>query len=250
MEIVLIGAGNMGYAMLKGLSSNYEVEVIDRNEEILKKVKKEFFGVKVSKSVDDVSNKIVILAVKPQSLSSIELNGKAKAIISILAGVPISKIEDRVDAKYYIRAMPNVAAKNMSSVTSVVGDEDFKEEALKILSTIGKTVWLSSEKELDIATALAASSPAWLAIVAESLIDGAVNLGLNRAKATEYMDGLFEGVGGLLKDLHPALLKDMVTSPAGTTIAGVEILEESGVRSAFIKAMKESLARAKALEEA
>ena len=249
MEIVLIGAGNMGYAMLKGLSSRYSVEVVEKNEEILERIKKEFEGVKVSKEVEDITNKVVILAIKPQSLSSLELKGEARAIISILAGTPIARIRDRFDAKYYIRAMPNVAAKNLKSLTSLVGDREFKKEACEILSSIGKTIWLDSEYELDIATALAASSPAWLAIVAEALVDGAVNLGLNRAKATQYLDGLFEGVGGLLKDTHPAMLKDMVTSPKGTTIAGVEILEENRVRSAFIKAMKESLKRAKELEE-
>jgi len=140
--------------------------------------------------------------------------------------------------------MPNVAALNLKSVTSVVGDLEFKDEALEILSSIGKAIWLNSEKELDIATGLAASSPAWLAIVAEALADGAVNLGLPRDKAYEYLGGLFEGVGSVLESKHPALFKDMVCSPGGTTIAGVAKLEKEGVRSAFIEAMDECYNRA------
>ena len=248
MELVLIGAGNMGKAMLKGLTQKYKIIVVEKNQEKREEVKKEF-NVEVLEKIDDITNKVVILAIKPQSLSSLDLNGEAKAIISILAGVSIERIKDRFSAKYYIRAMPNVAALNLKSVTSVVGDKEFKKEALEILSSIGKTIWLESQKELDIATALAASSPAWLAIVAEALVDGAVNLGLNRSKAMEYMDGLFEGVGSLLATHHPAYLKDMITSPAGTTIAGIKSLEKNSIRGSFIEAMQKSYKRAKKLEE-
>ena len=247
MHLLLIGAGNMGAAMLKGLA-NFDITVVERNINRVNELKKIYPNVKFLNYIPNIDNYVVILAIKPQSLDNLELNGKAEALISILAGTPIYKLKDKVDAKYYIRAMPNVAAMYQKSVTSVVGDEEFKNEAIKILSSIGKTIWLNSEKELDIATGLAASSPAWLAIVAEALADGAVNLGLPRDKAYEYLGGLFEGVGEILQNTHPALFKDMVTSPGGTTAAGIYALEEKGVRSAFIKAMESCYNRAKELK--
>jgi len=117
--------------------------------------------------------------------------------------------------------------------------------ALEILSSIGECFWLESEDELDIATGLAGSAPAWIALVAEALSDGAVNLGLKRDVTYKYIAQLFSGVGEVLKDEHPALLKDKVTSPKGTTIAGITKLEEGKVRDSFIKAMEASYKRAK-----
>ncbi len=246
MEIVLIGAGNMGSAMLAGLQK-YSVCVIERDELKAKALQEQYKDIVVKNSIDDISDKVVILAIKPQSLSSLALKGSAKAVISILAGTPIDAIKEKVSAKYYIRAMPNVAALKQKSVTSVVGDSAFKEQALEILSTIGEAIWLKSEKELDIATGLAASSPAWLAIVAEALADGAVNLGLSRADSYAYLGGLFEGVGAILKERKPSEFKDIVSSPGGTTIAGVATLESKAIRSAFIEAMQSCYERAQEL---
>ena len=243
MEIILIGAGNMGSAMLKGLSK-YNITVVEKDEQKLDSLKELYKDIKTATTIPNIDGKVVVLAVKPQVLNLIKASGRAEAIISILAGTPIAKIKDQLDAKYYIRAMPNIAALNLKSVTSVVGDTEFKDDALKILSTIGKAIWLNSEKELDVATGLAASSPAWLAMVAEALADGAVNLGLPRDKAYEYLGGLFEGVGSVLESTHPAIFKDMVCSPGGTTIAGVATLEKNMLRSAFIEAMDECYNRA------
>ena len=244
MDIVLIGAGNMGGAMLSGLQK-YSVTVVERDDSRASVLKEKFSNIDIVNKIPDISGKVVILAIKPQSLNSLEINGRAKALVSILAGVNIDRLKVAVDAEYYIRAMPNVAAMNLKSVTSLTGDIEFKDSALEILSTIGKAIWLNSEKELDIATGLAASSPAWLALVAEALADGAVNLGLPRDKAYEYLGSLFEGVGSILEQKHPAMFKDMVTSPGGTTIAGIYALEDRGVRAAFISAMEECYKRAK-----
>ncbi len=246
MELLLIGAGNMGSAMLKGFSK-FNVTVVEKSGTRAKELKEQFDGVEVLNEIPNVSGKVVVLAVKPQTLPLLEIEGNAEAIVSILAGTPIAKLKEKIDAKYYIRAMPNIAALNLKSVTSVVGDIEFKEQALEILSTIGKAIWLNSEKELDIATGLGGSAPAWLAIVAEALADGAVNLGLPRDKSYEYLGALFEGVGSVLEDTHPATFKDIVTSPGGTTAAGLYTLEEKAVRSAFIKAMESCYSRAKDL---
>lgn len=246
MNILLIGAGNMGLAMLEGLTK-YNVSVVEKDIQKANNLKELYPNIEIFNSIPKIDSKVVILAIKPQSLNSLEIKGKADALISILAGTPLSKLKEKVDAKFYIRAMPNVAAMNKKSVTSVVGDVEFKDRALEILSTIGKAIWLNSEKELDIATGLAASSPAWLAIVAEALADGAVNLGLPRDKAYEYLGGVFEGVGSVLEQKHPALFKDIVTSPGGTTAAGIESLENDKIRASFINAMKSCYNRAKEL---
>jgi len=246
MELLLIGAGNMGSAMLKGLSE-FSVTVVEKSETRAKELREEFKSIDILNDIPNVSGKVVVLAVKPQTLPLLEVEGEAEAVVSILAGTPIAKLKEKIDAKYYIRAMPNIAALNLKSVTSVAGDVEFKEQALEILSTIGKAIWLNSEKELDIATGLGGSAPAWLAIVAEALADGAVNLGLPRDKAQEYLGALFEGVGSVLEDTHPATFKDIVTSPGGTTAAGLYTLEEKAVRSAFIKAMESCYSRAKDL---
>ncbi len=246
MEIVLIGAGNMGSAMLAGLKG-YKLLVVDKNEKKLEALQRKYPHISFSRDIPNIEDKVVLLAIKPQGLEAISLEGKAKALISILAGVSLERLKKQIEAEFYIRAMPNVAAMYQKSITSVVGDSAFKKEAMEILSSIGKVVWLESEKELDIATALGASSPAWLAMVAEALVDGAVNLGLRRDKALEYMPMLFEGVGAVLHEKHPALFKDMVSSPGGTTIAGIASLEKDGVRSAFIEAMRECYKRAKEL---
>jgi len=248
MEIILVGAGNMGASMLKGLS-RYSVTVVEKDKDKLNRLKQIYKNINTETTIPNIDEKVVLLAIKPQVLTTINTNGKAKAVISILAGTPISKIKEQIDSTYYIRAMPNIAALNLKSVTSVVGDIEFKEQSLEILSTIGKAIWLNSEKELDIATGLAGSSPAWLAIVAEALADGAVNLGLPRDKAYEYLGALFEGVGSVLDTTHPAIFKDMVCSPAGTTIAGVAKLEENRVRSTFIEAMQECYNRAQNLSK-
>jgi len=246
MDIILIGAGNMGSAMLKGLSS-YSVIVVEQNQDRVNELQQFYPSVKFVSEIPDITNKVLLLAIKPQSLKFLKVKGKAKAIVSILAGTPIAKLKEKIDAEFYIRAMPNVAAMNLKSVTSVVGDIEFKEQALEILSTIGKAIWLNSEKELDIATGLGGSAPAWLAIVAEALADGAVNLGLPRNKSYEYLGALFEGVGSVLETTHPSTFKDIVTSPGGTTAAGLYTLEEKAVRSAFIKAMENCYNRAQKL---
>ncbi len=246
MKLLLIGAGNMGGAMIEGLK-HHDLTVVERFDERAKELKRLFADVKVLEKVPNLDGFIVILAIKPQSLDSLKVEGKAKGVISILAGVKLEKLKEKIDSQMYVRAMPNMAALVCKSATSLCGDEGLKDEAIEILSSIGKCFWLDSEDELDIATGLAGSAPAWLALVAESLSDGAVNLGLKRDITYEYIAQLFEGVGAVLQDEHPALLKDKVTSPKGTTIAGISKLEESGIRDAFMKAMESSYKRAKEL---
>jgi pyrroline-5-carboxylate reductase len=143
--------------------------------------------------------------------------------------------------------MPNLAASVKKSMTTLTGDIEFKKEAEELLGAIGSTRWLSSEKEIDIATALAGSGPAYLALIAEALADGAVKQGLKRDDAMEIMRGLFGGFGELIQEVHPALLKDNVMSPGGTTASGYSALESGNVRNACMNAIEKAYLRAKEL---
>ncbi len=244
MKVLLIGAGSMGGAMLKGLQS-YNVDVVEKNKNQKSKLKKLYPNINILSEIPLLDDYIVILAIKPNSLEFLQTKGCAKGLISILAGVTLERLKQKINAKSYVRAMPNMAALKQKSATALCGDESLKKESIEILSSIGRCFWLQSEKELDVAMGLVGCAPAWLALVAEALSDGAVNLGLKRDVSYEMISTLFEGVGAVLQDEHPAILKDKVTSPKGTTIAGNKVLEGAKVRSAFIKAMEKAYKRAK-----
>lgn len=243
MKLLLIGAGNMGEAMLHGLQQ-YDITVVEAYEKRAQEIKERFSGVEVLSQIPNIDGYIVILAIKPITLDTIQFEGQAAGVISILAGIPLQRLKESITSKLYIRAMPNMAALVQQSATSLCGDEALKETAIMILSSIGTCFWLNSEDELDIATGLAGSAPAWVALVAEALSDGAVNLGLKRDISYQYIAQLFQGVGKVLESEHPAILKDKVTSPKGTTIAGIKKLEEGRVRDSFMEAMKAAYERA------
>ena len=131
----------------------------------------------------------------------------------MLYEVITDSLKKQIKAKYYIRSMPNVAASVSKSTTTVTGDKEAKNVAMEIFNFIGKAVWVNTEKQLDIATAVAGSGPAFLALVAESLSDGAVKAGLERNISNELVQGLFEGFSHLLVHNHPAIIKDSVMSP-------------------------------------
>ncbi len=242
MKLLLIGAGNMGEAILGGLS-RYDLSVVVRDEERRESLKKRYPSITFLDKSPNIEGYILILAIKPSSLEELDLNGTASGLISILAGTSLKSLKNKIKAKYYVRAMPNMAALKQKSVTSLCGDEKLKAQAMDILQSIGTCFWLKSEDELNIAMALAGCAPAWLALVAEALSDGAVNLGLKRELSYEMIQGLFEGFGASLDGLHPAVLKDKVTSPKGTTIAGYKALEKNGVRNAFLEALEEAYKR-------
>ncbi len=206
MKLLLIGAGNMGGAMLQGLHV-HDITVVEAYEPREKELRNLYPSIKIVNSIPKLDGFIVILAIKPQSLDSLHVEGKADGVISILAGVTLEKLRLKIDAKSYVRAMPNMAALVRKSATSLCGDEELKDSSIEILNSIGKCFWLNSENELDIATGLAGSAPAWIALVAEALSDGAVNLGLKRDITYKYVAQLFEGVGEVLQNEHPAILE-------------------------------------------
>jgi pyrroline-5-carboxylate reductase len=250
MKLTIIGAGKMAEAIIGGALKDFEVEVVARDAKKLNALIEKYPKLKNGGVLDspvDIENKNLLLCIKPNALESvgIYLDGEANSAISVLAGSSIDTLQKSIKAKYYVRAMPNLAACNQSSMTTLCGDKSFKDEAIKICESFGKTLWLSSEKEIDIATAVAGSGPAYLALVAEALSDGAVKEGLKRADAKALVEGLFSGFSTLLEGKHPAIIKDEVMSPGGTTAAGYSALEEGSVRDGFIKAVGKAYKRAR-----
>ncbi len=246
--ITFIGNGNMALSIAQGLKGKYNIEVVGRNSDHLDAFEKAL-GKKVQKHTleeFDITDKTVLFCVKPGNLEAVakQLKGKAKLLISILAGVPVERLKKKLKSKAYIRAMPNLAASVGASMTTLTGDADHREEAEVLLRGAGEVLWLESEKALDIATALAGSGPAYLALIAEALADGAVKEGLGREDAMAVMRGLFGGFGKLIQDVHPALLKDGVMSPGGTTAAGYSALERGKVRASCMKAVENAYKKA------
>jgi len=249
--ITFIGNGNMGLSIAKGLKGKYHIEVVGRNMENLDAFEKSL-GVKVNKFLMedfDVSHKTIVLCVKPANVAEVskKLQGKADLLISVLAGVPVKILQKHFKPKIVVRSMPNLAASISKSMTTLTGDAKGKEDATVILNAVGDTLWLESEKEIDVATALAGSGPAYLALIAEALADGAVKQGLKREDAMATMRGLFSGFGALIQEMHPALLKDNVMSPGGTTAAGYGALEDGNVRASCIDAIEQAYEKAKEL---
>ena len=251
MKLTLIGNGIMAQSLAKGLIKNHEVEIIGRDIDKLRNIKEKMpqITIKALDDQEDITGKNVIFCVKPYALQSVSarLYGTANILLSILAGTKLETLRKQIKAKHYIRTMPNIAASVQNSMTTITGDNEAKNLAIEIFNSIGQAVWVNTEAQLDIATAIAGSGPAYLALVAEALTDGAVKAGLERHLSMQLVQGLFSGTASMLRHTHPAIIKDSVMSPGGTTAAGYAQLEEHSVRNAMIKAVEEAYNKAQEL---
>lgn len=240
--ITFIGNGNMALSIAQGLKNIFKIEVVGRDTVKLDKFENDL-GVKIEKinyESFNMNNKKVILCVKPANIQEVglRLNGTAKELYSVLAGTTVSSLKENIKSNATVRVMPNLCASVGESMTTMTGDIELKQESEELFKSIGQTVWLGTEKEVDIATAVAGSGPAYLALIHEALCDGAVKQGMKRVDAITVTNGLFSGFGQLIPTIHPAILKDGVMSPGGTTAAGYSALEEHGVRNGCIKAIE------------
>ena len=210
-------------------------------------------------NLDAAQAQTVILAVKPQILQAIAADlslaeTPCELWISILAGVPLSRLEKIFSHCAVIRAMPNTPATVGAGMTALAAGEQTLphhiELAQAIFSAVGEVISVP-EAWMDAVTGLSGSGPAFVAIAAEALTDGGVAVGLPRSVAAKLALQTLRGTTELMiqKELHPALLKDQVTSPGGTTIAGVASLEASGFRAALIQAVQAAFRRSKELGE-
>ncbi|PAF53425.1 pyrroline-5-carboxylate reductase [Helicobacter sp. 13S00482-2] len=196
-------------------------------------------------SVIDVNKKIVILCVKPYALGNFQYKGNASSVYSVMAGVDIVMLKEHIRSDNYAKVMPNVGARYQKSSTAVCIEGNIKEEASEILSSFGKVVFVDSEALVDASIATGGSSPAFLALIAQALIDAGVREGIRRDDALALVRATFEGFAHLLLEQTPDEIISSITSPGGTTIEGLCVLEDRAVRGAIISACHQAVAKSK-----
>ena len=262
--IGFIGAGNMAEAMIRGL---LEARLVTADRLIASDIVEarrqhiqQRFGVQAVSEGRQVAAKasILILAVKPQDMEA-ALKGIAasvdqtKTIISIAAGTTIAFVADRLPEKArIIRVMPNTPALVLAGAAGIAKGEYATAQDLQIaeaiFSAVGKVV-VVAEKHLDAVTGLSGSGPAYVFLFIEALADGGVKMGLPRDVATLLAAQTVLGAAKMLLEggRHPAELKDTVTSPGGTTIAGLHALESGGLRGTLMEAVEAATIRSREL---
>lgn len=263
-NIGFIGAGKMGSALIEGIIKAGVVKpenigASDVYVPFLNELKAKF-GIQVSTDNDVIAREsdILILAVKPQTLGSVlaDLRNYVtsdKLVISIAAGVPLSTYEDALlEGTRVVRVMPNIAATVSEAASGISPGKNATPEDLKtaheIFSAVGTAVQVP-ESLMDAVTGLSGSGPAFIFPVIEAMADGAVLEGMDRKSALTLAAQTVLGAARMMLEtgMHPGELKDMVTSPAGTTIQGIHALEEAGVRAAFMNAVIRASERSKEL---
>ncbi len=200
------------------------------------------------------TSQVVLLAVKPQQLAAVAATAPADGglLISVLAGVTLARLQQLFPGWACVRAVPNTPALVRQGLTALAfADAVSPAQRLwvrELFSQVGDVHDLA-EALLDGFLALTSSGPAFLAVVCEALADGAVAAGLPRALAQQLAVRTLAGTAALLEgqQLHPAALKDMVSSPAGTTMAGLRQLERGGLRSALVEAVLAAAERSRQL---
>jgi pyrroline-5-carboxylate reductase len=253
-RVAFLGTGKMGEALVAGLiraggRSPGEIMVTARREERARELS-ERHGVASSLSNQEAASwaPTLILAVKPQDMEDLlDQVGSAVAeehlVISFAAGIRTSFIEHRLTARVpVVRVMSNVPVL-VDEAMSVVSPGGYAEDkhlavAEELLGYVGRVIRLS-EVHQDAVTATSGSGPAYFALLAEAMIDGCILLGLSRDVATELIVQTMLGSAKMLRDTgkHPVEIREMVTSPGGTTIAAIRHLEQAGVRAAFLNAI-------------
>jgi pyrroline-5-carboxylate reductase len=257
-ELVVIGGGNMGAALLMGMLSSGEfatdaVAVVEPLADRRAILSDQFPGLLVSDLIPACDG--AVLAVKPQHVPAVARDAAAagaRRLLSIAAGVTTETIAAAAGpSTAVVRAMPNTPAlvgKGVSAITAGpgAGDDDL-EWAERILGSVGMTV-RAPESQFDAVTGLTGSGPAYVFFVAEALIEAGTTAGLDPALVESMVSQLLVGSAALLAAQgDPASLRAMVTSPGGTTAAGIAVLEDQGVRSAFVDAVHAAAQRSREL---
>ncbi len=261
-----VGGGNMAAALVKGLLHS---KVVPPQSIIVSDVKTERLdmlrdkhGVRTTTDNHELVRDadVVVLSVKPQVIDKVlGAIGKdirpSQLIISVAAGVPVSAMEGRLpDGARVVRTMPNTPATVDAGATAIApgthATEEDLEVARQLFAAVGRVVTLD-ESLLDAVTGLSGSGPAYVMLMIEALADGGVKVGLHRDTALLLAAQTVFGSAKLLLETgeHPGRLKDMVTSPGGTAIAGLHTLESGGLRRTLIDAVEAATNRAAALGE-
>jgi pyrroline-5-carboxylate reductase len=263
-RIAILGAGKIGEALLAGLLSTdwrtpEEIVVTVRREDRVRELA-ERYGVHATTSNPEAVRgaAMIVIAVKPQDFDVLlgEIGGilsTDQTVLSIAAAVPTSAIEQRVAAGVpVLRAMPNTPATVHEGVAGLCAgahaDDEHLALAEDVLLHVGRVVRVP-ERYMDAVTAVSGSGPAYFALLAEAMIEAGILLGLSREDTTELVVQTMFGTAKLLRDekMHPVELREMVTSPGGTTIRAIRELEQAGVRAAFLNAIQAAMERSQEL---
>lgn len=258
-----IGAGAMAEAIATGMLQHGlckcdEIIMSNRSRAKLERLQ-QTLGICAAESNSQVvaEAQYLILAVKPQQFPVVceqleQTVQQSQAVISIMAGIPVAELVKRLGNVAVFRAMPNTPAKIGWGMTGVAAGEFVTEEqkqvVMDIFDSVGKTIFIE-EAYIDAVGAVSGSGPAYMYQILEALADGAVLTGLPRAMAYQLAAQTMAGSAMMLLETgeHPGALKDQVTSPGGTTIRALKVMEEKGVRSAMIEAVQQAYLRSKEL---
>ncbi len=264
-ELGLIGVGNMGTALLKGVLSSNTIEkektvIYDVREEVIKNRIQEFNVKAVGSNTELVQQvKFIIIAVKPQNIDSVleEIGPKLsedQILISIAAGVTLDYIKKYISKNIgLIRVMPNTPALVGEGASAIAYNNNVTENDLKyvkkVLNSVGKVVELE-EKHIDAVTGLSGSGPAYVFVMIEALADGGVKMGLPRNIALKLAAQTVLGSAKMVIEtgMHPGELKDMVASPGGTTITALHEIEKGKLRATLISAVEAATLKSKSLK--
>ena len=254
MKIAFIGGGVMGEAMISGLISKGSAEPEAITVSDIDRQRLKFLGEKYRvRCISDNRKAVresntVVLSVKPQTLAEVTegLQGilqPGQLVLSIIAGASIKTLNQRLKHDAIVRVMPNTPAQigegiSVWTATEAVSQTQ-KKAAQTILSALGKEIYVDNEKYIDMATAVSGSGPAYIFLIIEALTDAAVHIGMPRGMASELVLQTVLGSAHFAQasGKHLAELRDMVTSPGGTTAEGLLRLEKGGLRAILSQAV-------------
>jgi pyrroline-5-carboxylate reductase len=270
-SLAFIGCGVMAEAIIAGLLRKNLVgagQIVashpraGRREELREKYKIEAFekNAEAVESVKTSENSIVALCVKPQRLKGVlkELKGVVspeQLVISIIAGARIEAIAEALGNQKIIRAMPNTPSQIGAGITAWTCTEEIIEaeraQIKALLTALGKELYVETENMIDMATSLSATGPTYIFMVMEALTDAGVHLGFSREVSKELVQETMLGavLFAMESHKHPAELRNMVTSPGGTSAEAIYQMEKGGLRTVLSKAVYSAYQRAVALGE-
>lgn len=261
-----IGGGNMAEAIIKGILRSVNCGAQSKASGIMasepdglrRKYLEQAYGIKTTFSNKEVASScdIIILAVKPQNISIVldelveDITGE-KTVVSIAAGITLAYLQAKLQTTRLVRIMPNTPALVQKGISVMSLGEGFEAGDISLVRdiflSVGRVLVLP-EKHMDAVTALSGSGPAFLTFFTEAMIEGGICLGLSREQASELAVQTFIGTAGLLDSgLPPHKVREMVTSPGGTTAAGLSILEEKGLKDIVAETLEAARKRAEDL---
>ena len=259
-NIAFIGGGNMASAIIGGLIKRgapaASIQVVEPLDEQRQKLKEQFdVHLHAAPGAQLASAALVVWAIKPQIFKDAALqtrfHTKTALHLSVAAGITSSSIAHWLNTDHVVRAMPNTPAligKGMTALYARPAVSDAGRTLVdRVIKTTGQRIWLDDEDQLDGVTALSGSGPAYVFYFIEAMIEAGVSMGLNREQAHQLAVGTFVGSAALAKaSTEPIeILRSRVTSKGGTTYAAITSMEQSKVKSLFMRAMQTARQRAK-----